>query len=102
MVTGKPIRKTLLRFTGARGPKGSGPACGCVLRRAAYVAAPPRLVLLLTNLLAIALAGQCFFHPPLLARLEIKGMALDLFDDVFRLDLALETTQRIFQRLAFL
>ena len=63
---------------------------------------PSGLVLLLADLLAIALAGQCFFHAPLFARLEIEGMALDFLDDVFRLDLALETPQRILQRFAFL
>lgn len=62
----------------------------------------PRSVLLLTNLLPVALACQCFLHTLLLARLQVKRVALHLFDDVLGLHLALETAQRILERLAFL
>ena len=64
--------------------------------------AKPELVLLLTDLLAIALAGKRFFHALLFARLQVEGMTLHFLDDVFRLDLALKAAQRIFERLAFL
>ena len=49
------------------------------------------LVLLFTRLLPTALASQCFFHALLLAGLQVKGVTLDLLDDVFLLHLALET-----------
>ena len=61
-----------------------------------------RLVLLFTNLLAVALACECFLHAFLFAWFQVKGVALDLFDNVFRLHLTLETTESILQRLAFL
>jgi hypothetical protein len=44
-----------------------------------------------------SLLGSLFF-----ARLQIKGMFLDFFDDVFLLDLALKTLQRAFQGLTIL
>ncbi len=61
-----------------------------------------RLVLLFTNLLAVPLACECFLHAFLFAWFQVKGVALDLFDNVFRLYLTLETTESILQRLAFL
>jgi hypothetical protein len=54
------------------------------------------------GLLANSLAGQGFFHSPLLAWFQIEGMALDLLNDVLLLDLALEPAKSVFQRLAFL
>ena len=68
------------------------------------VVSPPiaPLVLLFTNLLAITFACECFLHAFLFAWFQVKGVALDLFDNVFRLHLPLETTKSILQRLAFL
>jgi hypothetical protein len=37
------------------------------------------------------LSRQRLLHPALLARLQVKGVTLDLLDDVFLLHLALET-----------
>jgi len=48
------------------------------------------------GLLANSLAGQGFFYSSLLAWLQIERMALDLFDDVFLLDLALEPAKSVF------
>ena len=60
------------------------------------------LVLLFPNLLAITLASQRFFHALLLAWFQIERVTLDLFDNVFGLDFALETAQGIFERFTFL
>src|SRR5580693_8906417 len=60
------------------------------------------LILLFPNLLAIALASQRFFHTLLLAWFQIERVTLDLFDNVFGLDFALETAQGIFERFTFL
>src|SRR5689334_10319162 len=60
------------------------------------------LFLLLAGLLAAALARQRFFHAFLLARLQIKGVPLDLLDDVLLLHLSLKTAQRVLEGLAFL
>ena len=54
------------------------------------------------HLLAAPLAGQSLLHPALFSRLQIVGVFLNFFDDVFLLDLAFETAQSVFQRLAFL
>ena len=53
-------------------------------------------------LLAISFARQCFLHALLLARLQIKGVALNLLDYVLLLHLALETAQCILKGLALL
>lgn len=55
-----------------------------------------------TTLFAIALASQSLFGAALLAGLEVKGVTLDLFNDVFLLHLALESTKSAFQRFAVL
>ena len=47
------------------------------------------------GLLANSLAGQGFFYSPLLAGFQIERVALDLFDDVFLLDLALESAKSV-------
>lgn len=60
------------------------------------------LFLLFTHLFAVALACECFLHASLFARLQIEGVAFDLFDNVFRLHLTLEPAKSILQRLAFL
>jgi hypothetical protein len=51
---------------------------------------------LFPHLLSGTLLRQSLFHPALRARLQIVGVALDLLDDVFRLNLALETTEGAF------
>ena len=61
-----------------------------------------RLVLLFTNLFTIALTCQRFFDALLLAGLQVKGVTLDLFDNVFGLNLALEAAQSILKGFAFL
>ncbi len=70
--------------------------------RSEFSSAQYELVLLFTNLLPVAFACECFLHALLLAGLQVKGVALYLFDNVLRLHLPLETTKSILQRLAFL
>jgi hypothetical protein len=60
------------------------------------------LILLLTDLLAIAFASECFFHSFLLTWFQIKRVTLDFLDNVFGLHLALEASQRILKGFAFL
>jgi hypothetical protein len=61
-----------------------------------------RLVLFLTNFLAVTFPGERFFHTLFLAWLQIKGVTLNLFDNVFGLNFALEAAQGIFEGFAFL
>jgi hypothetical protein len=58
--------------------------------------------LFFTCFLAATLSRQRFFHALFFARLQVKGVTLDLLDDVFLLHLALEATQRIFEGFALL
>ena len=51
---------------------------------------------------AQSLSGRSLLGSLFLAWLQIKGMLLDFFDDVFLLDFALETLQCAFQRLTIL
>ncbi len=60
------------------------------------------LVLLLTNLLAIAFASQRFFDTLLFTGLQIKRVPLYFLDDVFGLHFAFEAAQGIFKGFAFL
>jgi hypothetical protein len=53
------------------------------------------LVLLLANLLTSALASQRGLYPFLFTGFEVKGVALDLLDNVLLLYFALEATQRV-------
>lgn len=48
------------------------------------------------------LACQRRLHPRLLAGLQVERVALDVLNDVFLQDLALETFQRALQALAFM
>ena len=57
---------------------------------------------LFTNLLLRPLPGQGLLDAHLRARLQIVGVALDLLDDVFRLNFALEATQGALNALALL
>jgi hypothetical protein len=61
-----------------------------------------KLLVLFANLFSGTLARQSFFHPALLARLQVVGVTLHFLNDVFRLNLALKATQGILQRLALL
>ena len=54
-------------------------------------------VLLLANLLTSALASERGFHAFLLTGLEVKGVALHFFNNVFLLHFALETAQSVFE-----
>jgi len=54
-------------------------------------------ILLFANLLASALTSERGFHAFLLTRLKVKGVALDLFNNIFLLHLALETAQGVFE-----
>ena len=60
------------------------------------------LVLFLARLFAGPLASQRSFHTLLLAGLQVKGVSLDLLDNVFLLHLALETAESILERFALL
>jgi hypothetical protein len=60
------------------------------------------LFLFFARFLAGAFAGQCRFHAFLFAGLQVKGVALDLLDNVFLLHLALETPQSVFEGLTLL
>jgi hypothetical protein len=77
-------------------------------RHPALRGGPPRflknrlLVLLLTDLLAVAFASKRFFYTLFLAGLQVERMTLYFLDDVFRLNLPLEPSQCVFERLAFL
>ena len=70
----------------------------------------PRLTLLTAipllslpaRLLPIALARERLFRSSLVARFQIEGMLLDILDDVFLLNLALEPAKGAFDRLALL
>lgn len=62
----------------------------------------PGLVLLFANLLAVALAGKCFLDTLLLAWLQVEGVTLDLFDDVFGLNLTLEAAKSVLEGLTLL
>lgn len=63
---------------------------------------PDQLFLFFPRLLATALASQCFLHSLLFARLQVKGVALDLLNDVFLLHFALKSAERILERLTLL
>jgi hypothetical protein len=54
-------------------------------------------VLLLANFLAGALASQRGLNAFLLTGLQVKGVALDLLNNVFLLHLALETAKRVLE-----
>jgi hypothetical protein len=60
------------------------------------------LILFFARLLASTLTCESSFNPLLLAGLQVKGVALDLLDNVFLLHLALKTPQRILERFTLL
>ena len=60
------------------------------------------LVLLFSCFLTAALTRQSFFDALLLTGLQVKGVALDLLNDVFLLHFSLEAAQSILERFALL
>ena len=60
------------------------------------------LLLLFACLLAGALTCQRFFHPLLLAGLQVEGVTFHFLNYVLRLHLPLKATQGILERFAFL
>ena len=61
-----------------------------------------RLVLFFTCLLASSLASKRGFYALLLAGLQVKGVALDLLDNVFLLHLALKASQSVLEGFSLL
>ena len=57
---------------------------------------------LVSYLFSGTLSRQGLLHPTFCSRFQVIGMALDLFDDVFRLHLALESSQGILDGLTVL
>ena len=53
--------------------------------------------MLFTSFLTATLACERFFHPLLLAGLQVKGVTFHFLDDVFLLHLALETAKRVLE-----
>jgi hypothetical protein len=72
------------------------------MRSAKYLMGMVELLDVGTTLLAIALTSESFFSTAFLAGLEVKGVTLDLFNNVFLLNLALEPAESAFQRFAVL
>jgi hypothetical protein len=60
------------------------------------------LIAIVAHLLPGTLSRQSLLDPALRSRLQIKGVALHVFDDLFGLHLALESAQGILQGLTFL
>ena len=59
-------------------------------------------ILFLTGFFAAAFASERFFDALLFAGLQVKGVPLNLLDDVFLLHLALKTPQCILEGFALL
>jgi hypothetical protein len=63
----------------------------------------PRILLYFaTAFLPVSFTSQSLLDPQFLARLQIKRMALDFFDDVFLLHFPFEAPEGVFQGLTFL
>jgi hypothetical protein len=60
-----------------------------------FLTSNPYSVLLFASLLAGSLASESGFHALFLAGLQVKGVTLDLLDNVFLLHLALEPAQSV-------
>ena len=58
--------------------------------------------MLFANFLASALASESGFHAFLLTGFQVKGVAFDLFDNVFLLHFALESAQSVFEGFSLL
>jgi hypothetical protein len=61
-----------------------------------------QLILLFAKLLAGTLARQRLLHAALRTRLQVEGVTLHFFNDVFRLNLALKSPQGVLDRFALL
>jgi hypothetical protein len=68
----------------------AGVRCGAYRRHAPDGGARP-LFEIAGSFLAVAFAGKGGLYALLLARLQVVGVTLDFFDDVFLLNLPLET-----------
>ena len=55
-----------------------------------------------SNFFTASFSGQCLLDAFLLARLQVKGVFLHFLDDIFLLNLPLETPKRILYRLTVL
>ena len=62
----------------------------------------PVLLCVASHFLAVAFARQCLFGTTLVSGLQIKGVLLDIFDDIFLLHLPFEPPKSTFDRLAVL
>ena len=60
------------------------------------------LVLFVSGLFTSPFTSQCCFHSSLLSWFQVEGMLFDFFNDVLLLNLPLEATQRVLQRLSVL
>src|SRR5262245_21264284 len=60
------------------------------------------LLQLAPELLAITLSCECLLRPPLVTGFQIEGVLLDIFDDVFLLNLPLEPAESALNRFALL
>ena len=78
------------------------PNCLCERAAPIQVGSPSASVLLFARLFPAALASQRFFYTLFLARFQVVGVSLYFLDDVFLLNLALKSAQRVLQRLTFL
>ena len=65
-------------------------------RRARQLTALGLLLNFPATFLPVAFAGQRLLGPELLARLQIKGVPLDLLNNVLLLDLSLEAAKGVF------
>jgi hypothetical protein len=85
--------KSLLQLeeVGARSSRAAPGRSGPFLR---YL---PSLILLFTRFLASTLASESGLDTLFLAGLQVKGVALDLLDNVFLLHLALEAAQGVLE-----
>src|SRR5262249_13668195 len=62
----------------------------------------PALLQFAPELLAIAFASEGLLRPPFVTRFQIEGVLLDVFDDVFLLNLPLEPAESALYRFALL
>ena len=76
------------------------PNAGC--RVGVPLVLAPVLLCVASHFLAVAFARQCLFGTTLVSGLQIEGMLLDIFDDIFLLHLPFEPPKSTFDRLAVL
>jgi hypothetical protein len=88
------IMKSLvqLNLVGARSSRAAPGRCGSLLR----------LVLLFTCLFSRALSSERSLYALFFAGLQVKGVALNLLDDIFLLHLAFEAAESILEGLSLL